>query len=418
MHDVGRFVGLAAVRNRSEVRRVRFNEDAIRRNVARNLLQRFRLLEADHTGERHIETKLDGAACEFGAARVAVKHAGERAVGFHLVVEQRDGVRVRLAGVDFKRKARFARGRDVRAEAFRLRLGTPVLVEVVEARFTNRDDLRMMRQADDLACGNAALLVRVVRMRADRAPDIVVALGDGADLVELPDARGDRDHGAHAGRFRARDDAVQIGRELWKVQVAVVINKHARLLPHPRTPEPERELITTSRLRRPSAFAWAASVSAVRGRRLLRPPPDRHSAGTRLAARDRRAGHEASRLPELREGAFVRTGAGQNQIEQLGGQLRHHGLSQDGELAHDFRRHVENGLHALRVGLLLGPRLFGREVAVGIRDDAPDGVEIAGDGLLIHRGARFSVERIGCRKDGRVLGGVSRRALGSCRRSS
>ena len=57
-----------------------------------------------------------------------------------------------------------------------------MLVVVVEARLADGDHLRMRGQAHDLLERDVELLVRVVRMRADRAVDVGVRLRDGEQL--------------------------------------------------------------------------------------------------------------------------------------------------------------------------------------------------------------------------------------------
>ena len=66
----------------------------------------------------------------------------------------------------------------------RLHVARAVIVVIVESGFADRHDLRMAaRSATDRCDRDVQLFVRVMRMRADRAPDIGEALGDRADGV-------------------------------------------------------------------------------------------------------------------------------------------------------------------------------------------------------------------------------------------
>ncbi len=277
-----------------------------------------------------------------------------------------------------------ARRRDVVAEALRLRFRRRVLVVIVEARFADGDDFRMLGEAHDVGRLEVQLLVGVVRMRADRAVDIVEALGDGEHLIEAADARRDRHHGADACRASTRHHAVEIGGEVAEIQVAVVVDEHRFLCVPPVACGDERDCSDLPALLR---LGWTE-------RRPWPPLRDRRSAGRRPAARGRRS-------PDCRrplraqhiEAAGLRCKS--QRLQQLGCGRRHHGLYKDGELANKLRRHIENGLHACRIGLLLRPRLLGGEISVRVRDDGPDGVEVFRHRLLVHGLTRFSIKGIG-----------------------
>ena len=86
---------------------------------------------------------------------------------------------VGLAGVDDERQAGLARGRDVAAEAGRLRRVVAGVV-VVEPGLADGDAARMLGEPHEIGGRDLGLLMRVVRMRADAAPDFGVLLGDGA----------------------------------------------------------------------------------------------------------------------------------------------------------------------------------------------------------------------------------------------
>ena len=138
--------------------------------------------------------------------------AGKRPLGV-LVLEDGERVVVGVARVDLERQAGAARRLDVAAEAFRLRFGRGMLVVVVEARFADGDHLRMLAQTHDLVRLDAALLVGVMRVRADGAINVVVRGGDVEQDGELADAGRDGHHDADAGRLGARDDPLAVGGE-------------------------------------------------------------------------------------------------------------------------------------------------------------------------------------------------------------
>ena len=75
-----------------------------------------------------------------------MQHRRKRALGV-LVFENCERVGVGVAGVNFERQSGFARRGDVIAKAFGLRGGRRVLVEIVEPRFADGHDLRVLATA-------------------------------------------------------------------------------------------------------------------------------------------------------------------------------------------------------------------------------------------------------------------------------
>ena len=194
----------------------------------------------------------------------------------------------------------------------------------------------------------------LMRMRADRAIDVVEALGDGQRPGRIADARRDRHHGADAGRpWRApppRRDRRQNpgspdgsgGRRacsglLFLFLIAPLGGERIiRLWPSPPS--------------RPSS-AWAAAQVP------SRPPRDRRRAREdALRLGNAVPGFRRPLLPEHIEAACF--GCKGQAVEKLRRRSRHHRLYEDGELANHLRRHVENGRHARRVGFALRPRLL------------------------------------------------------------
>ena len=102
-----------------------------------------------------------------------------------------------------------------------------LVVVVVEPGLADRHDLRMRRQPDQLVGGDVGLLGGIVRMRADRAIDLVMRLGDRKHAGKALHARRDRHHAADARGDRARDHRVALLGEVGKVEVAVAVDEHA-----------------------------------------------------------------------------------------------------------------------------------------------------------------------------------------------
>jgi hypothetical protein len=57
---------------------------------------------------------------------------------------------------------------------------------------------------------------------------LAVALRDREQAVEAPDARGDADDGADTGSRRPGENAVEIGRKIGEVEMAVMVDKHVK----------------------------------------------------------------------------------------------------------------------------------------------------------------------------------------------
>ena len=70
------------------------------------------------------------------------------------------------------------------------------------------------------------LLMRLMRMRADREPDRREALGDGGVVGEACDLRRDRHHPADAGGLGPRDIGRKLLGEIRKVQMAMRVDQH------------------------------------------------------------------------------------------------------------------------------------------------------------------------------------------------
>ncbi len=157
-------------------------------------------------------------------------HAGEGALPV-LVFQDVAGLVVGVARVDNQRQASLTGGYDVGPEALGLLVARAVVVMEVEAGLADAHHLGMARRRDQPVGVALPLVLGLVRMDADRAPDIVVPLGDGADALELVEARADRQHGADSRRLRARQHARLVDCELGKVEMTMAVDQHVRPRP-------------------------------------------------------------------------------------------------------------------------------------------------------------------------------------------
>ncbi len=139
LDDVAGFVAFAAPGARREIRRVGFDENAILGELGGDLPQRVAGLEGEDSREGHVTAEGNTAPCEIVAACEAVEHERKGALRAFLF-ENAGNVVVGIAGVDHKRQSRFAGGGDMPAKSPLLHLARAVVVVVVEARLTDRDD--------------------------------------------------------------------------------------------------------------------------------------------------------------------------------------------------------------------------------------------------------------------------------------
>src|SRR5262245_9252068 len=125
-----------------------------------------------------------------------------------------------------QRQAGRARGGDVVAEAPLLRVTRTEVIMIVEAGFTDRNRLFVLREAHDLLDADIELLVRVMRMRADRTEHVGIAVGDGTKPVASLDPRRDRDHAPYPSRAGSSDDGIELAIEIREIQVTVTVDQH------------------------------------------------------------------------------------------------------------------------------------------------------------------------------------------------
>src|SRR3979490_3293282 len=138
-----------------------------------------------------------------GPRAEAMDQPREGALGIFLL-EDVAGFPIGIAGMHDQRQPGLARRGDVGAEAFGLLFARTVLVIEIEPGLADADDLGMARRLDQAVGRALPLLLRLVRMNADRAPDVLMTLGDGAHLVELVESRAHGQHARDAGCAGAR----------------------------------------------------------------------------------------------------------------------------------------------------------------------------------------------------------------------
>ena len=79
---------------------------------------------------------------------------------------------------------------------------------------------------DQVVHRDVELLMRMVRMGADRAIDIGKAFGDGEHLAVSLHARRNRHHAPDVRRTRTPNQGVQLAGEVGKIQMTVAIDQH------------------------------------------------------------------------------------------------------------------------------------------------------------------------------------------------
>jgi len=89
-----------------------------------------------------------------------------------------------FARVDHQRQARAARRLDVLAEDRRLNIARAEVIVEVQAAFADADDARAIRQFNQTVHGQVGIVLGLVRMDADRAPDVGVVHRQGVRRLE------------------------------------------------------------------------------------------------------------------------------------------------------------------------------------------------------------------------------------------
>ncbi len=149
----------------------------------------------------------------------------ERALGV-LLLQDLGHDRVRLAGVHHQGNAELARRRHVGPEHPRLDVARAEIVMEVEPRLADADDLGAARQLAQGIHAKRRIFLGFVRMRPDRAPDVLMGHGHGVDRLEGRDLVADGQHQLHARSAGALDHVLAVGVELMRMQIDVAVDQH------------------------------------------------------------------------------------------------------------------------------------------------------------------------------------------------
>src|SRR6185312_7039431 len=124
-------------------------------------------------GERNIKAELQRVLGEHTAGAEAMDDARLRA----LLLEDGDGLGIGVAGVNDERYARLVRRGDMGAKARFLLGARAMLIVEIEPGLADADHLGIARKPNEGIARDVGFLRRLVRVNADRAPDIAVAFG-------------------------------------------------------------------------------------------------------------------------------------------------------------------------------------------------------------------------------------------------
>ncbi len=133
---------------------------------------------------------------------------------------------VGFAGMDDQRQPALMRCRDMRAENPLLGLARAVLVMEVEAGLADPDHARMRGEHAEFGRRRIGVIGGFVRMGADRAPDIVICLGNRAHCRKRVEPGADRQHRPDPSLSGAADHRLALGREIGKVEMAMAVDQH------------------------------------------------------------------------------------------------------------------------------------------------------------------------------------------------
>ena len=99
------------------------------------------------------------------------------------------------------------------------------IVMIIEPHLADPDHLGMARFFGEIARGHVELLMRVMRMRADRAEHVLETLGDRQHLAMAAHARRDRYDFHQTRGFRPGDDGIDLGGEIREIEMAMAVDQ-------------------------------------------------------------------------------------------------------------------------------------------------------------------------------------------------
>src|SRR5258708_9540803 len=142
-----------------------------------------------------------------------------------LLGEDLGRLRIGIAGVDDERQASLARRRAMGAEERFLPRPRAVLVIEIEPALADPHHLLMLRQRNEPGDAWVFLARRLMRVDADRAPDIRIALGDGAHRRELTHLGADGEQRPDTCPPRALHDRRALIRR-GVIEMAMAVDEH------------------------------------------------------------------------------------------------------------------------------------------------------------------------------------------------
>src|SRR6202047_5674988 len=128
------------------------------------------------------------------------------------------------------RKPALPGGRDIGAENPLSKRAWGFVVMIIEPGFANADAFWVARQRDQAILRHFGFFMRMMRMRADRAKDVLVGFGEQADRTKSFRAGRNGDHPLKPGGAGAFDHGIALGGEIRKIEVAMTVDQHARPL--------------------------------------------------------------------------------------------------------------------------------------------------------------------------------------------
>src|SRR6056297_786408 len=133
MRRIGRLVGLATHRLRSEIGRISLHEKTLARDLAGNAAQFLRTLERDDAGERDGEAELDTCQSELLAGRKAMQNSLVGPLA-ELIRQDIHHLLIRIAGMYDEGEPGLARGGDMGAKHAALHFARAFIVVIIEPR--------------------------------------------------------------------------------------------------------------------------------------------------------------------------------------------------------------------------------------------------------------------------------------------
>ena len=225
MLDIPRLVQLAAIRHRSQIGRVCLDEQAVERNAPRDLLHDQCVLEGDDTRKGNVKTKVKRGFRYLPAFRETMEYAAD--LPGPLLCHHAQGVGGCVAVVNDEWLAGFDRCANMNAKALTLPFGCILVPVVVKASLADSNDLRMLRQCDQIGDRWFANIGRF-RVHADRGEYCSVRIHKRLNTREFFQRDADTHGTPHVIVVHESEHLRKIVREVGEVYMAVRVNEHRR----------------------------------------------------------------------------------------------------------------------------------------------------------------------------------------------